>query len=192
MAEKNYDKARAYKSSSVNKSDIDAGSFNTRKTKKYAKKIWKSPLLLIIAITTIVGLVGGFFLTKFTSKFEMNKFYVAGVEVGEVDYVEVDVSAHKEALEQTAGGSVTTEQVYATLGLTDKGVTIKFLGMDISNTLQTRYLYREDITHDVQEVDKIDVSVAGVYYIEYTSSHFAYKKVSLVRTIIVTGVEVDG
>ena len=192
MAEKNYDKARAYKSSSANKAEVDAGSINTRKTKKHAKKIWKSPLLLIIAITTIVGLVGGFFLTKFTSKFEMNKFYVAGVESSEVDYVEVDVSAHKETLEQSAGSSVTTEQAYATLGLTDKGVTIKFLGMDISKTVKTRYLYREDITHEVQEVNKVDVSVAGVYYIEYTSSHFAYKNVTLVRTIIVTGVEVDG
>lgn len=189
-----YDKARAYKSTS-SRVEVDTSSFNSRKTKKYTKKVMKSPLLLIIAITAIIGILGGFFLTKALSKFEMNKYYVGGVAASENDYVVIDVSAHKENLEAVAGESnteLTMEQVYSTLGIEDKGVDIKFFGMDISDTVKTRYYYREDITFDPQEVNGIDVKTPGVYYIEYTSSHFAYKNVTLIRTIIVTGVEVDG
>lgn len=189
-----YDKARAYKSTNT-RAEVDTSSFSSKKTKKYSKKIMKSPLLLIIVITAIVGILGGFFLTKALSKFEMNKYYVGGVAAPENDYVIIDVSAHKENLETVAGESnteLTMEQVYLTLGIEDKGVYIKFFGMDISDTVKTRYFYREDITFDPQEVNGIDVKTPGVYYIEYTSSHFAYKNVTLIRTIIVTGVEVDG
>jgi len=171
--------------------DFNTGSISKSKSKRYVKKLTKAPLLLIIVITAVIGIVGGFFLTKALSKFEMNDYYVCGVVSPEKDYVIVDVSKHKEELEQVAV-ETTMEQIYATLGLEDKGVSAKFLGMDISKTITTKYLYREDISYEPTEVEKIDVSVPGVYYIEYTSSHFAYKNVKLIRTIIVTGVEVDG
>lgn len=188
-----YSETRAYKTS--NKKQVDFDGISSSKTKKYAKKVKKSPLLLIIAITLIVGVAGGFLVTKLTSKFEFNDFYVAGQASSEKDYAVVDVSAHKDKLEALAsltGTSVTEEQVYLTLSLEDKGVKLKFLGMDVRDTLSVKYYYREDISHDPVEVKKIDIRTAGVYYIEYTSSHFAYKNTKLIRTVVVTGVEQDG
>lgn len=188
-----YSNSRAYKTS--NKKQVDFDGFSASKTKKYAKKVKKSPLLAVIVVALIVGIIAGLLVTKFTSKFEFKDFYVAGQASSEKDYAVVDVSAHKEKLEGLAslsGTTVTEEQVYLTLSLEDKGVNIKFLGMDISDSLSVRYYYREDISHDIVAVDKIDVKTAGVYYIEYSSSHFAYKNTKLIRTIVVTGVELDG
>lgn len=191
-----YEKARAVKTSSRDSYGSDF-EFSGKTKRRANRTIKKSPLLIIICVTLIIGAIGGFFLTKSLSKFEMNNFYVNEVASKEVDYVVVDVSLHKEteldkALKTGDENGITMEEVYSSLVLKDDGVTLKFMGIDISNTLSVKYLYREDISHNVTEVSKIDVSVPGVYYIQYTSSHFAYKNVTLIRTIIVTGVEVDG
>lgn len=190
----NYDRARAVRTSSERDIDFELSKSSRRKATKTIKK---SPLLIIIAVTLIVGIVGGFFLMKGLSKFEMNDYLVNGVASIESDYVVVDMTAHKESLVDKAKKSgdtdgITTEELYENTVLEDTGVTIKFLGMDIKDSLKTKYYYREDISHDITEVGGIDITVPGVYYIEYTSTHFAYKNVTLIRTIIVTGVEVDG
>ena len=56
-------------------------------------------------------------------------------------------------------------------------------GKDLSNEVKIKYLYREDITQDTREVDMIDPTVAGIYYVVYTSTNFKYKKVQLVRNV---------
>lgn len=190
-----YDKARAKQMKSSSGWSYSSDNVSKRTRKKVGKSILKSPLLLIITIALVVGAVGGFFLSKSTSTFVMNDYFVNGVKAEELDYVTVEVDNYKQSLLQefeTNGTEFKMENVYNTLQLKDNGVTIKFLGKDISSTVKTRILYREDITHDPVEVSKIDVAVAGVYYIEYTSTHFAYKGTTLIRTIVVKGVEVDG
>ena len=127
----------------------------------------------------------------------MNAYNVNGVASTEVDYVYVDMSAHKEQLKEEDKKKehpvgVTTGQVYSTMKLEDAGVTAKFLGFDITDTVTVKYYYREDISHDMVQVSAVDVQVAGVYYIEYTSSHFAFKNIKLIRTVVITEVEVDG
>ena len=189
MADKNYHEARATKDSKER--DVNF-NFSKSKTKKYARKIKKSVILTVIAVSMIIGAVIGFFAANSLNKFYMNDFYVAGVKAQEADYIEVDVSKIRESLENGTASSITMEQVYNAASLTDEGVTIKFLGINAKNSVTTKYFYREDISHDIQEVSGIDVSVPGVYYIEYTSSHFAFKNTTLIRTVIVTGVEVDG
>lgn len=195
MAEQRYEQARATKVST--KRDYDGGGWSKSDAKRATRKIKKSPLLIVIALSLVVGIVGGFFLTKATTTFKMNNFYVGGVASAEVDYVLVDMTSHKERIidaDQKSGTpvGVTTDMVYQTMKLKDEGVTAKFFGKDISDTVTVKYYYREDISHDKREVSGIDVSTAGVYYIEYTSSHFAHKNTTLIRTIIVTEVEVDG
>lgn len=187
-----YEQARAQKTNSRAEVGVN---FNSKKTKKYAKKVTKSPLLLVVIITAIIGILGGFFITKALCKFEMNDYYVGGVVSVEKDYVIVDVTEHKARLEESAGVAgldLTMDQIYTTLGLDDKGVKITFFGMDLSETITTKYYYREDISFEATECAGIDVKIPGVYYVEYSSSHFAYKNVTLIRTIIVMGVEVDG
>ena len=195
MAQSKYEQARAVKQSS--RRDFDMGSINSSSARKGYKKVKKSPILLIITIFLILGAVGGFFLARSTCEFYMNDYKVKGVTSAEVDYVYVDMSSHKEQLIEIDKASdhpvgVTTGQVYSTMTLEDGGVTAKFFGTDISDSVSVKYYYREDISQDMIEVSSIDVKTAGVYYIEYTSSHFAYKNIKLIRTIVVTEVEVDG
>ena len=195
MAEKRYEQARATRVSGNHEFDTDG--VNKSSMKRASRKIKSSPLLIVIAVSLVVGVVCGFFFARGTSAFTMNDYTVNGVVAPEADYVVVDMTAHKEKLvdeDQKSGTpvGVTMGQVYSTMKLNDGGVCAKFLGKDISNTITVKYYYREDISHDKIEGTGIDVSTAGVYYIEYTSSHFAYKNVTLIRTIIVTGVETDG
>ena len=71
----------------------------------------------------------------------------------------------------------------------DPGVKCVSFGKDISADVKIKYLYREDISQDTREVAAIDLTVAGIYYVVYTSSNFKYKNVQLVRNVIVLRVE---
>lgn len=186
MAEK-YSNARARKS----RKNIEVGEISNRDKKKIQKVIKKSSILVVSLLFLIIGLVGGYFAFSYLSHFEMNSFVVNGKASEEVDYVTIDTSAIKEELEKD-GTSVTIEKLFSSIKMEDKGVKCSVFGIDLSNTVSTKYYYREDISFDAMEVDKIDLQTAGVYYVEYTSSHFLYKSKKLIRTIVVTGVEIDG
>ena len=184
-----YSKARAKrKSSETIKLDDNISKSEKR---KIANKVKKSPVLIVCLLFLIIGALGGYFAFNSLSAFEMLSYSVNGTVSAESDYVIVDLMGQREKLEAD-GSEVTMEELYASIDLEDGGVTCKFLGVDVSSTVTTKYYYREDISHDAVTVDAIDVTIAGVYYIEYTSSHFAFSKTTLIRTIIVMGVENDG
>lgn len=187
MATKNSN-ARAKKQQ--NTVDFD-GELKSSDKKKITKTLKKTTLLIVCLVFLVIGLVGGYFAHSYLSAFEMNVFKVNGVESEEVDYVEVDVSLIKEGLEEE-GESVTMEKLYSSITLEDGGVKCTIFGIDLSNTISVKYYYRQDISHDAEVVDKIDLKTSGVYYVEYTSSNFLYKSKTLIRTILVTGVENDG
>lgn len=185
-----YSKARATKSSK----EFSAGNgsnLSKRQQNKIKKTILKSPVLVISILFLIVGAVGGFFAFKFLSPFEMKGFKVNGVVSAENDYVIIDMSNLKEQY-MLANTDAEMEDFYASISIEDLGFECKFFGVDMSKTVTKKYCYREDISHETQEVSEIDLETPGVYYIEYTSSHFAFKNKTLIRTIIVTGVENDG
>ena len=182
-----YSRARATKKSTT----IKTTTISKRNQKKAISTIKKSPILIIAVLFLIIGAAGGFFAYKMLSGFEMNAFLVNNVASAEADYVIVDISEIKEEVLET-NADATLEEIYASISLEDKSVNCKFFGIDVGNTVSTKYYYREDISHDTQVIDKIDVTVAGVYYIEYTSSFFAFKNKTLIRTIIITEVENDG
>lgn len=192
MAEDKYSRARATREETSGSEREYGGYMSKRSKRKLFNKIKKSALLIVIAVTLVIGVVGGFLLNKYTSNFEMLWFKVNGVESQENDYVIVDVSQIRENLESTKTTPVTMEDVYEAVNLEDGGVVCKFLGMDVSNSIEKTYYYREDISHDAKEVTGINVEIPGVYYVVYNSDHFAFKKTTLIRTIIVTGVELDG
>ena len=182
-----YSRARATKKT-ITKS---TSNLSNKSTKKAMKAIKKSPILIVAVLFLIVGVAGGFFAFKMLSLFEMNSYFVNGVESAEKDYVIVDVSAIKESF-LLNNPDATMDEIYAAINLEDKSVSCKFFGLDIVDTVTTKYYYREDISHNTTEVEKVDIEKPGVYYIEYTSSHFAYKNKILIRTIIITEVENDG
>lgn len=121
----------------------------------------------------------------------MSAYSVNGVASAEVDYIVIDMSAIKESY-LLENPNAEMEEVYSSVKLNDGGFVCKFFGIDISDKVTTTYYYREDISHDWSKVNGIDVTTAGVYYIEYKSNHFAFENSTLIRTIIVTGVENDG
>lgn len=191
MAKKDYSKARATKKKSGSKNlTINIDESDVKNAVKSAKK---SPIILVALFALLAGAVGGFFAFNYFCKFEMNNFSVWGEVADEVDYVVLDVSALKEKM-LAENSQVTMEQIYSNIekGIVDEGVECKFFGMDAGTSVNVSYSYREDISHDAEKISKIDVSRAGVYYIEYTSSHFAFRNKTLIRTVIVMGVENDG
>lgn len=191
-----YNKSRAVKKQQETKS-IDTDVLSKRQKRKIKTKIKNSTILLIVAITLVIGVATGFLLQKFTSSFIMNNFYVNGVVSEEKDYVFIDLTQVKEKLENTKALNaddtpVTITDVANSVTLEDNGASLKFFGINKNKAIKTKILYREDISHDVVEVSNINLSVPGVYYIEYSTTHFSYKNVKLIRTVVVTGVEIDG
>ena len=185
-----YSKARATKKSA----EISAGkgsNLSKKEQKKVAKTIKKSPILIVAVVFLLIGLVGGFFAFKFLSPFEMLGFKVNGNLALENDYIIVEMSELKdEYFKQNPTAEM--EEFYASVSIEDLGFECKFFGVDMSKSVTQKYYYREDVSHETVEVSEIDIETPGVYYIEYKSSHFAFKNKTLIRTIIVTGVENDG
>ena len=182
-------RARAVKKK-AQKVEVNVSS-DKNKARKISKKIKKSPVLILVVFALVVGAIAGYFSFSYLSDFSMLSYSVNGEAIKEVDYAEIDITAYKEKLE-SQGIQKTMDEIYDSYTLEDKGVECKFFGVDISNTVSIKYFYREDISHDAEEVKKIDIRTAGVYYIEYTSSHFAFKNTKLIRTIVVMEVENDG
>ena len=166
-------------------------NISKRQKNKAIKTVKKSPILIVIIVALIIGLVGGYFAFTFLSPFDMKDFSVNGVVSHEKDYVIVDMLDIKEDYLALHPDSSMAD-IYSSIQLKDEGYECKFFGIDVSDSVAKKYYYREDISHDTTEVDGIDVETAGVYYIEYRSSHFAFKNKVLIRTIIVTEVENDG
>ena len=126
-----------------------------------------SSWLIVVLSCLIVGiLVGGLSLYVLTKNdcFEM----VATVN-GEIDW-EI--------------GSESTNNTYQELG-----VKCIAFGQDVSDSISVKYLYREDIYHDVREVSGINPDNVGFYYVVYTSTNLKYRMVQLIRNVIVVGEE---
>ena len=183
-----YTKARAVKKSTSQTRNIN---INNKEKNQFKKQVKRQPIIVVILIALIVGALGGYFAYAILSPFELSAYTVNGVASDENDYIIIDMSQIKENI-LNKNPDTTDDEIFVSVVLNDEGVVCKFFGKDVSDTVKVEYFYREDISHDVATTDKIDVSVAGVYYIKYTSSHFAFKNTTLIRTIIVTGVENDG
>ncbi len=184
-----YSKSRAIKKKVANSSGEI--SLTKKQKNKALKSVKKRPIVLVFLFVLILGAVGGYFAFSLTSGFEMLSYSINDVTSEELDYVVVDITEYKESL-ILAGENKSMQEIYDSMVLKDDGVCCKFFGIDVKNTVKTRYMYREDISHDVAEVGGVDIQTPGVYYIEYTSSHFAFKNKTLIRTIVVLGVEDDG
>jgi len=182
-----YSRSRATKK----KTSINTTVKSNNKAKKATKFIKKSPLLMLAFVFLIIGVASGFFAYKILSPFKMNTFTINGIASAENDYVIIDLLEIKENY-LSENPQAKMEDVFASIKLEDNSVTCKFFGIDKSNTVSVNYFCREDISHHITEVEGLDVKTPGVYYVEYTSSFFAFKNTTLIRTIIVTEVENDG
>ena len=103
------------------------------------------------------------------------------------DYIDTEVSTNivvGSALQnfRELNVGVITNQGLANL------VEVSF-GKDISSECTVTYYYREDLSHDQVQVDKVDETKGGMYYAVYSAPASRYKTVTLIRNIYVTGVE---
>lgn len=174
----------------------DAGSTtkttSSKSAAKAVKKIKKSPIAVLLIIFLIAGAVVGFVVANQTTYFTFNAYTVDGVASDEADYVVIDLTEKKLEFEETLGRALTVQEVADSIKIEDGGIEICFLGKFVADTVLSKIYYREDLSHDECEVSEIDLTVAGTYYVEYVSSHFAFKNTKLIRTIFVTGVEENG
>ena len=168
-------------SASSSSSSTKKSSKSTKKVKKEINKIAKkNPIGIVFIIAfIIVGLLGGFLgisvLTK-NDTFEMNEY------VHQTSREEVTELFGKETLEYTI---LLLEEEYQ-----EPGATCIFFGKE--NDVTISYSYREDISYDPINVETVDTSISGFYYVTYTNSTFKYKNVVLIRTIQVMEVENNG
>ncbi len=160
--------------------------------KKQYNKLKKSPLFAAACVFLIIGVIIGYFLAFNFNKFELSCFKVNNIAAQNNKNVEINLSDIKKELATQLNREPTDAELFYGTTLQDCGVNITFLGTSVANTVTATTYYRTDMTCDVTPTDKIDVSKAGIYYIEYTSSHFAFKNAKLVRTIHITGVENNG
>ncbi len=167
-------------------------SNSTKKKNNNRKNITKNPVFIVLVVCLIIGLGIGFLVGSFTTEFKTSDFIFNGTKTEKNDYLHIELSLIKENLEsENENTPVTDEQIKNAIKVEDN-VTIKFFGKDLSDTVIRTYYYREDMSFEAKEVDEIDYTKAGIYYITYTSSHFAFKNHKLIRTIEITGAETDG
>lgn len=163
-------------------------------SKKTVKKLKKSPLFILLVAFFAAGAVLGFFITDKNVEFSPLLMKVNGVVSEARDYAEIDLASLKETL--AAGreddSPITAEELAAAVDFYDAGVSASFFGTSLTDKITKRYLYRADLSEDCAEVEKIDFTVSGVYYIEYKCDHFAFGDKKIIKTIFVTGVENDG
>ncbi len=186
---KKYNEARAVK---AEKTSVAA---DVKVSKKTINKIKKSPVLIILVICLAIGAAGGFFAAKRLCYFRLSEFSVNGVVSEENDYATVDLSEIKEAIRRERGDDsspITTEDIKNKLVVKSGGAECVFLGKSLDKSITRTVYYRVDKSQPYAVTDEIDYFTPGIYYEEYTSSHFAFSKSRLIRTIVVTGVEEDG
>lgn len=183
MANEPKEVARKKKSTGSSSSSTSKKSYKktTKKVQKNINKIaHKNPVAIVVIIAfIIIGLLGGFFgisiLTK-NDTFEMNEY------VHQTSRDEVTELFGEETFEYTI---LLLEEEYQ-----EPGATCIFFGKE--NDVTITYSYREDISFDPVQVEKIDTSISGFYYVTYTNSTLKYKNVVLIRTIQVMEVENNG
>ena len=148
--------------------NIEISRNSSRKIKGAMKKSSVSWIVLIIVVA--IGFAGGFFAHKYA--FANDIYQMNANTNGEIDiYIGAD-------------------EDYQTY--TEKGVTCVAFGKDYSKDCTVKYYYRADQTADAVEVDKVDETVAGIYYAVYTTPAKKYASVELIRNIIVVGEEDNG
>lgn len=156
-------------------------------SKNLTKELKKNPIALICGILfLVIGSVLGIFgykLITTNDKYFMNDY----------QYTSNKVNTNGETARELYGdmGSevaiLFVEEEYVELG-----VTCICFGVDKSQEVTTKYYYREDISYDAIEVNSIDTSISGFYYVCYFNDTLKYSNVELIRNVIVVEVENNG
>lgn len=144
------------------------------------------------AAVFLAALCISFFVTKANTEFTLLSATVNGTACEELDYIEIDLTEIRDELCSNLGQStpITAEEIANAVNFEDQGASARFFGKDLP--INKTVLYREDLSKEARAVDKIDFATAGIYYVEYTCDHFALSNKKLVKTIYVSGVEIDG
>lgn len=162
-----YSKMKATKQTKRQKSSapVSVSKSDANKVKRSLGKLGISWILVFVFL--IVGIGCGFLINKFAFK---NDTY--------------EMITYSNGLTDICIGKDEEFKTY-----TEMGVKCVAFGKDQTHYCMVNYYYRDDMTNDEIQVYKIDENVPGIYYAVYTTSHFKYKSVTLIRNIIVLGEE---
>lgn len=157
--------SKKYKEQSSISYGKSSGSNTTRKIATPSAKL--NLPVLFGAIFLIISIAIGFFAGKMLLKNDV--YEMVAYENGLVDIIIGSEDSENEG----------QAQYYKELGVkcVAFGKTYKNYGV--------KYYYRNDLTQDPVEVERVDESVEGIYYAIYTSPSRKYKSVRLIRNIIV-------
>lgn len=139
--------------------------FNVKNV-KIAERGKSSVIVIVTLACLIVGILLGGLSLHFLIKNDCFEMIAYG------DTVDLEIGGE--------GNSTTYEEL---------GVKCVAFGQDVKDSVSIKYFYREDITHDVQEVTEINPDKIGFYYAVYTSSNVKYRHVQLIRNVVVVGAE---
>ncbi len=153
------------KATKVKKKTTDIDFSISKKNKKRAKSaIKKSKIAWIpVIFVLLMAFAGGFFAHKLAFK---NDTYAM---IGE-DTIFIGVEEQ--------------QQKY-----TELGVTCIAFNKDYSKDCTVKYYHRTSLEESEVEVEKVDETKPGIYYAVYTCPANKYKKVTLIRNIIVREVQ---
>lgn len=161
-----YSSMKATKTKKNYDADVSVSRSSKRKIKNRAKKLnW-----LIVLPLLVIGLLAGFLGMKFA--FRNDGFSMVEVKtVDEIMYIGGDSDYDK---------------------YTELGAKCVSFGKNYSAEVQVEYFYRSDLSEKETKVDSVDENVPGMYYAVYTTTAPRYKKVTLIRNIVVLGEEDNG
>lgn len=161
-----YSSMKATKKKNSYDAEISVSRSSKKKFKKQAKKLnW-----LIVIPVLIVGLLAGFLGMKFAFKNDQFSMVEANT-IDEIMYIGADSEYAK---------------------YTELGAKCVSFGKDYSDKVKITYYFRTDLSENAVQVEKVDENTPGMYYAEYTTDAPRYKKVVLIRNIVVLGVEDNG
>ena len=160
---RNSTKKSTTKSSGAKKTTTARKSANTTSknhdTQSSNKNTASSLTMILALIFLAIGVIGGFFTTKFLCKNDV--YEMVAYSNGEVDI--------------TIGEDV--------LSYTELGIKCVAFGKDCSNNYKVDYYYRNSMTEDEILVSEVGEKGAGLYYAVYTAPTLKYKTVKLIRNI---------
>ena len=141
---------------------------DTQAAKRSLGKLGISWIMVVVFL--VVGVLAGWAINKFV--FSKDTYFMNTYANGEADI------------------TIGKDEDFKTY--TELGVKCIAFGKDYSSDCTVEYFFRDDLTNDEIQVDEIDISTPGIYYAVYTCPNFKYSSVTLIRNIIVLGVEDDG
>ena len=139
------------------------GSNSNNNPGNNVKKVRMGIIITFVLVFLAIGVVGGFLGTRIITKNDV--YEMVCFENGQADII------------------IGEDEDYN--HYTELGVRCVAFGKDVSDKYTVTYYYRNDLSEDAIEVEKVDTTIEGIYYAVYKAPSKKYSTVKLIRNIIV-------